>query len=585
METHWDIMPKTPEDIFEKLNALPKLVSTLLYNRNIKTTKEADEFLNPVYSKNVHDPFLFQDMQKAVDRIFIAIEKKENIIIYGDYDADGISSAILLDSIIEKLGGGVSVFLPHRQNDGYGLNIKNIEQFAKDEVNLIITCDCGISNRNEVKKAKKLGIDTIITDHHTVPDILPDAVAVIHPGIKNTTYPDNTLAGAGVAFKLLQGLLKHHKKTNEVLPDGEKHEAFEKWSLDMVAIATVADMVPLKGESRTLTKYGLLVLNKTRRAGLQKLYVEARIAEVDGKLKKRITEETIGFYIAPRINAAGRISHPKIAFDLLKTKSKTNAVDLAYLLDTHNKNRRQETEIILKDALHIVEKEQYDKEVLCVIGKNWSSGLVGLVASKLKEKYNRPALVVSHTQSLVGSGRSITGFNMIEAMQKMPEFFVKFGGHPMACGFTLKHIDIVEDFQNSLIKYFLETGDKDRRKVIKIDTEVDLEKLDWDMYNYVQRFEPFGKDNEKPKYLANELTITHIQQMGKGGKHVRLMVKHRSQRIFKVVGWNLCGRKEKDWCQILRIGDKIDIVFELGINEWNGTTELQRTIIDIRKTT
>jgi len=582
METRWDIMPDPPKEILENFN-LPEIISKLLYNRNITSAEEADEFLNPVYSKNVHDPFLFQDMQKAVDRIFEAIEKKEKIIIHGDYDADGISSAILLDSVILKLGGDVVVFLPHRENDGYGLNLKNVEQFAKDGINLIITCDCGISNKKEVDRANELGVDVIVTDHHTVPEILPDAVAIIHPNTKTEKYPDKTLAGAGVSFKLLQGLLKHHKKTNDKLPDGESHEAFEKWSLDMVAIATIADMVPLKGESRTLTKYGLLVLNKTKRAGLQKMYVEARLAETDGKLKKKITEDTIGFYIAPRINAAGRIAHPKIAFDLLKTKSRTDAVDLAFLLDSHNKNRREETEIILKDALHIVEKEQCNKEVICVVGENWSSGLIGLVAGKLKEKYNRPSLVIAHSHSLVGSGRSIEGFNMIETMQKIPEFFVKFGGHPMACGFTLKSVDIVQDFQKSLITSFLETASDDRRKVIIVDTEVELEKMDWDMYNYIQKFEPFGKDNERPKYLASELTILQKQQIGKDGKHIKLTVKHRTQRIFKVVGWNLCGGKEKDWCQILRIGDKIDIVFELSVNEWNGSRELQRTIIDIKK--
>jgi single-stranded-DNA-specific exonuclease len=584
MHTNWKILPEAPNDFLPN-SKFPQIISNLLYHRKIRTTEEAKEFLEPNYTHNVHNPFLFKDMEKAVQKIFKSIKNKEKIVIHGDYDADGISSAIILDSVLAKLGADVDVFLPHREKDGYGLNLNTVQMFKQSNIDIIITCDCGISNKKEIEKANEYGISVIITDHHTIPAEIPPAYAIIHPKIKEEPYPDKNLAGAGVAFKLLQALLLEHRKENSALPNGESHESFEKWSLDMVAIATIADMVPLRGESRTFTKYGLKVLNITRRTGLKKLFSEARLLDDDGVLRKKIDSDVVGFYIAPRLNAAGRIAHPKIAFDLVKTESGTEATDLAYAINEHNQNRKKETEKILQEAMEKVEREQMNKEVLCVVGKEWASGLVGLVASRLKEKYYKPALVMAHNSTLVGSGRSVDGFNLIETMQKMPEFFVKFGGHPMACGFTLKGLEVVPYFQETLIEHFLNSDAKDKTKTILIDSEVKMEQVDWEIYNYTQKFEPFGKENDKPKFLAKGLTILKIQPIGKDGKHLRLMVMHQTRRIFKMVGWSLCNGKGVNWCQNLKNGDKIDVVFEISINDWNGNRELQRTIIDIKKTT
>ncbi len=265
MQKIWRVSADPPQTFLDEHPELPPIVARLLYHRNLTTQPAIDEFLNPDYSIHVHDPYLFRDMTKAVERILRAGENGEKITIHGDYDADGVSASVILASLFKILNINFDVFLPHRETDGYGLNMNTVDLLHKQGTKIIITCDCGISNAPEIAKANELGMDVIVTDHHSIPAKLPDAYAIIHPKVIGETYPDQTLAGGGVAFKLAQGILRKHKESNELLPNGDKHEAYEKWLLDMVAIASVADMVPLLGESRTLTKYGLIVLNKTRR--------------------------------------------------------------------------------------------------------------------------------------------------------------------------------------------------------------------------------------------------------------------------------------------------------------------------------
>ena len=313
MNKKWEVFPDPPQSFFDEFPELPRTVASLLYHRNVRTQKQIDEFLNPDYSSDIHDPFLFKDMEKAVNRIFEAVEKKEKIVVHGDYDADGVSASTILISTLEGIGSkNNDIFLPHRETDGYGLNTNTIQKLSDEKTNLIITCDCGIRNIEAVAFASKLDIDIIITDHHAVPETPPDALAIIHPKVDDN-YPCKDLAGGAVAFKLMQGILKKHKEKNETLVNGQTHEQCEKWMLDMVAIASVADMVPLIGESRTLTKYGMIVLNRTKRIGLQKLLLEAQIIEENGTKKREIDTYTIGFQIAPRINAAGRMNHANVA--------------------------------------------------------------------------------------------------------------------------------------------------------------------------------------------------------------------------------------------------------------------------------
>ena len=601
MEKKWQVLDKPPKKLFKQLSTLPPTIVTLLFHRNIIEQKQIDEFLNPDYFQHVYDPFIFHDMDKTVKRIFKALENNEKIVVHGDYDADGVSASIILVETLKFLGAKdvinnkenkdtnpvVSVFLPHRETDGYGLNTNTIQTFIDSKTNLVITCDCGISNVKEIQMAKDNGIDVIITDHHTVPKQLPPALAIIHPKVNGETYPDKNLAGGGVAFKLTQALLKHYKKkglSNKNIPiqqDKQTTVGWEKWLLDMVAIASVADMVPLLGETRTLTKYGLIVLNKTRRIGLQKLLLEARILQKNGTVKKEITAGTIGFQIAPRINAAGRMNHANVAYNLLITKDETEAVKLASELNKNNEDRQKLTEKLVNQTLDNMDKKT---PILFYLGKNWSTGIIGLIAGKLKEKYNKPTIILAENNGeITGSGRSIKGFNLIESLQNVPEFFSNFGGHPMACGFTLKNKSILKKFRKELISNFKkQTKNLDLQPTLIIEDEIDLDNINFNLYNILKKFEPFGIGNSKPKYIAYNLTVINLKPIGQNKNHLSVTIKHKSEKKYRAVGWNLCN-ENNNWYKKLKIGDKIDMVFEINKNEWNGNKELQLIIIDLKK--
>lgn len=586
MKQRWDIQPEPPQTFFDEFPELPRTVASLLYNRSITNQASMDEFLAPDYSRDVHDPFLFRDMKKTVLRLFEAIEKGEQITIHGDYDADGVSASVILTDTLRALGAThLNVYLPHRETDGYGLNLKTIEFLSKNNTKLIITCDCGISNKNEVDLANECGIDVIITDHHSIPELLPNAFAIIHPKLQGETYPFKDLAGGGVAFKLAQAMLHTHKETHERLADGQAHDGFEKWLLDMVAIASVADMVPLLGESRTLTKFGLIVLNKTRRIGMQKLLLEARLLDDDGTMKKEIDAQTIGFRIAPRINAAGRLDHANTAYQLMVTKDGTEAVDLAWQLDQSNNERRRLTDEYVKEAIEQVEREQKNSPVLFVYKPHWTTGVVGLIAGQIKNKYGKPAIAMGLKQDEIsGSGRSIKGFNMIETLHEMPHCFSKYGGHPMACGFTLASPDMLKVCQNELIERFnKKTNGIDITPTLDIDAEIELEHVTWELYDLLDKFEPFGQANPQPLYLARGLTVIRTEPVGKEGKHLRILLKHKTNSVRKTIGWSLC-EGDTNWGKELKSGDMIDMVFEIGVNEWNGSRDLQMTIVDLRKT-
>ena len=588
MQKKWLVLESAPEQFLQEFSELPKSVANLLYHRDIRTQKKIDEFLNPDYSEDIHDPYLFSNIKKTVKRIFNAIEKQEKIIVHGDYDADGVSASVILVSTLRALGAkNVDVFLPHRETDGYGLNIKNIKKFIEEKINLLITCDCGISNYDEVKLAQKNNIDVIITDHHSVPEKTPPAHSIIHPLNKKEKYPDKGLAGGAVAFKVAQALLKKHSEKNETLPNGIIHEAFEKWLLDMVAIATVGDMVPLVGESRTLCKYGLVVLNKTKRIGLQKLLIEAKMMEENGYKKRKLDTYSVGFQIAPRINAAGRMNHANVAYNLLISEDETEAKRLATELNQNNLDRQKLTEDLFTKSIKDIEENQKDSPVLFILGDGWSTGIVGLIAGRLKEKYYKPTIVMAKNNGEVtGSGRSIEGFSLIEVLQENADFFEKFGGHPMACGFTLKNLEVLEDFKETLKKSFVEkTSEIDTSPILKIDAEIKLSDIDWDMWDILGKFEPFGQNNEKPKYLTKNLEIEKVDAIGQTKKHIKMVVSNKEKNIKKTcLGWSLCSETaETNWCEKLNIGDRVDLVYEIDLNEWNGNREIQLKIIDIKK--
>ncbi|OGH93216.1 MAG: single-stranded-DNA-specific exonuclease RecJ [Candidatus Magasanikbacteria bacterium RIFOXYD1_FULL_40_23] len=586
----WNVLPPPPDDFINSHPELPTTISRLLWNRNLRDQKRIDEFLNPDYSQDVHDPFLFQDMEKATDIIFKSIKNQENIVVHGDYDADGVCASAIIINGLRKLGAqNVDVFIPHRETDGYGLNPRTIEFLAEKKTDLIITCDCGISNYDEVAQAKKKKIKVIITDHHVVPKKVPKADAIIHPLVPDEPYPDKGLCGAAVGFKLVQGLLRKYARKNATLPDGQTFEGFEKWMLDLVAIASIGDMVPLLGESRTLTRYGLTVINKTRNIGLKKLLIVAGMADENGNSKRGVYDSyNMSFQIIPRINAAGRMDHANFAFALLMATDEKEAEDLAAQLNKNNTDRQKITEQYVSEARRqIKETGQKDNPVLFVVGQGWPTGILGLISGKIKDDYYRPSIVMGEGEKeIVGSGRSIREFNLILALQSMPEIFGKFGGHPQACGFTLKDKSILEEFKTKLTtRAATQTAEVDMTPQITVDAEVDLDEVNWKLYDLLQKFEPFGQANEEPKYLAKSVTLVNIDPVGQDGKHLRLTVKHNSHLLKKTIGFGLGDIKKysENWKESLKPGDKIDMVFSIGVNEWNGNRELQLTVEDIKK--
>jgi len=586
--THWNLLPSPPQSFLDKYPELPPVITRLLWNRNLREQQQIDEFLNPDYLQDLHDPFLFKDIKIALKIIFKAIEEQKKIVVHGDYDADGVCAAAIIINCLKKLGSkNVGVFIPHREIDGYGLNSNTIEELAKQKTDLIITCDCGISNFEQVKLAKKKKMQIIITDHHSIPDKIPKADAIIHPKMPKEKYPDKGLAGGAVAFKLVQALLKKHKEKNKTLPDGKPHESFEKWMLDLVALATIGDMVPLVGESRTLARYGLVVLNKTQNIGLKKLMIVAGITDEQGNIKRgKIDAYKVGFQIVPRLNAAGRMDHANTAFALLMAEDEKQAQELAEQLNKNNTDRQKLTDKLVKEAIEQIEEtNQKNNPILFVLGENWSTGILGLVSGRLKDKFYKPAIALAlNNGEITGSGRSISEFNMIESLQALPKFFDKFGGHPQACGLTLKNPEVFEDFKKAMLKRAKkEIGDIDLQPQIDIDAEVTLEDVDWKLCDLLQKFEPFGQANEEPKYTARRLTITRINPVGKDKTHLQISVKHNSNTIRKTIGFGLgdTSRFPEDWKNNLKVGDKVDMVFKVGVNEWNGNRELQLTIEDI----
>lgn len=589
MPKKWIIQELPPESFFAEHPELPPLVARLLWNRNQRTGEQIDEFLNPDYTSDIHDPFLFNDMEKAVALIFDAIENNHRIVVHGDYDADGVDAAAIISQTIKKLGGtNLGIFIPHREIDGYGLNNNTINFLHKENTSLIITCDCGISNTEEVTLANKLGMQVIITDHHAMPATFPPAAATIHPLVPGEKYPDKTLAGGGVAFKLAQGLLHRHHAKHALLPDGTSHEAFEKWLLDLVSISTVGDMVPLVGESRTLVRYGLTVLSKTRNLGLRALLTTAGLMDENGKPKKVFDTQTIGFQIAPRINAAGRMDHANVAFALLMAETEAEATNLANQLQKNNVDRQKMTEQLVKEAREQIKNTNQDKNpIIFVLGEGWNTGIVGLIASRIKEEFYKPTLVMGLNKNVItGSGRSVPGYNMIAALQSMPQFFHKFGGHPQACGFSLQSPDVLEDFKKAMLEKAAEgTKDIDLTPQIKIDAIVDLDEVNWKLYDLLQKFEPFGMANEEPLYAARNLTVMGVEPVGADGKHLRLLVKHNSHVIRKTIafGFGDPNKHPANWGESLKPNDKIDLAFNVNVNEWNGNRELQLMVVDIRK--
>lgn len=543
----------------EKFN-LSNLVAKILSNRNIlgREMQEDDikKFLNPTRD-DFYDPFLLPDMEQAVERIEQAINNKEKILIYGDYDADGITSTTILIKFFKEIGVEVDKYIPNRLEEGYGINNKALEEIKNRGIDLIITVDTGITANDQVKYANELGLDVIITDHHEPSDEIPKAVAVIDAKRKNNKYPFNQLAGCGIAFKLTQAIsIKRKLDPSKYLKN-----------LDIVSIGTISDLVPLVDENRVIVKLGLMLVKQTKNIGLRKLLLESQLKEVDST--------SISFGITPRINAAGRLGNQYDALNLFITEDVKEAERLSEVLNSYNIERQKIGNKIYEEAI----SQLKDEEKNCIIlGKeDWHHGVIGIVSSKITEKFNKPSILLCFENNIAkGSGRSVPGFDLYKAISSTKEYLLGFGGHTMACGLSLT-VENFEKFKKEITKYIDENLDISKlEKEIYIDENLTIDDLDIEKIKELKSLEPFGEENPEPIIMYENVEINGIRTLSEN-KHLKLSLK-KNDKIIDAIGFNLGELAEK-----YKIGDTIDIIGNIEINSFNGKDLIQIRLIDIRK--
>ncbi|MBI2634670.1 single-stranded-DNA-specific exonuclease RecJ [Candidatus Peregrinibacteria bacterium] len=509
-----------------------------------------------------HDPFLFEDMEKACVRIEKAMKNKERIIVFGDYDVDGISGTAILVHTLKKIHAEVSWRLPHRVEDGYGLSMKFIDEFIEKNIAVVITVDCGICCAKEIHKAKEHNIDTIVTDHHTIPEKYPDAHAILHPKLPKTNYPFNELTGAGVALKLAHALLQRN------LPE---YSQFFNSLLDLASLGTVADLGQLIGENRLIVKKGLEILSNTSWLGLRQIMDIARL-----KPGAKMDTTTIGFQIAPRINAAGRIGDPYTALSLLLQEEKNPKIDsLGKKLEELNTARQGLTQ----SAFEQLEAQLKDvKELPYMIiahHPDWHVGILGLIAGKLAEKYGRPAIIMQDFgDTLVASARSPKFFNIIDAISQCGEYLVSFGGHAQAAGCSLKKENL-DAFKEKIIAHTKENlKDSELKAVLEIDCELEPDEITLDFAEELENLAPFGAGNQRPTFVIRDVEPLLVNQVGAAKNHLKFLAKINEQNL-DVIAFRLGSFGEK-----LRRHKKIDIVCQLEKNSWQDRVSLQLQALD-----
>lgn len=577
MVKRWNLCASLDEKTRKQFPEFHPVILQLLFNRGLCEKKTINTFLYPDFDRHLYDPGIFCDMTKACDRIITALEKNEKILVYGDYDADGVSSSVLMVSSLQALGGDVSVYIPHRELEGYGLNETNTNYIIEQKYNLVITVDCAISNKNEIKTLQDTGIDVIVTDHHTEPLDLPAAHALINPQLSRESYPFKKLAGVGVAFKVIQGLMSRLTErkiflNKDFFETCGGYQGYIKWLLDLVSIGTVADCMPLLDENRLFVKYGLLVLQKSQRLGIRELLNHAGVSGKD------IQTYHIGFQLAPRINAAGRLDHANVAYELLMSKDPVRACELSNQLNDTNIERQNITERILQEI-----KSKFTaasgNNLVCVLGDDWLAGIVGLVAGKLVEYFNKPVIVMTKSKGLItGSGRSLSSFNMIDALQKLDKYLKAYGGHKMACGFTLKDNSLYDSFIkefDSIAGDFLKG--KDLTPIVSVDMEIALNEITWEIIKELELFEPFGYGNTEPTFLIKGARVVEFMILGRQDKHMRFSFE-QDGTTRKAIAFGFGDV----WGNQIRVGDLLDLVCNVGINEWNGNREIQLKVVDMK---
>ena len=541
------------EGVSTEQSDISPLLIQLLHNRGITDPAQFEAFL-AADERLANDPFLLQEMDKAVTRVLRALLGDELIAIYGDFDADGITAAVLLAQGISELGGRVISYIPHRFDEGHGLNLAALKNLKKQGVSLIVTVDCGITGVSEVEEGHKLGLDIIITDHHVPLAHIPSALAAIDPKLSGSTYPFYDLAGVGVAFKLLQAL---YKATHR---DGE----WEKF-LDLVALGTVVDMVPLLGENRYLVRRGIEGLNKSPRPGVRELVLSAGL-QMGG-----IDSSSISYSLGPRLNASGRMDHAVTSYELLTTSSPEQARELAAQLETRNAERQRLTAEVLAKARAKLLSDGTDQPILMVGGHDYPHGVLGVVAGKLVDEFYRPVVIMKlDGESVKGSARSIPGFDIVTALTECQDLLIRFGGHSQAAGFVTPRANL-ERLQQRLLEIAArQLADVDLRPALIIDAMLPLASLGRETYKVVSKLAPFGQGNQAPVFLSEKVKVMDSRIVGGGGKHLKLKLRD-GQILWDAIAFDLGDRE---------LSTYLDIVYNLETDHWNGRDQLRLNVLD-----
>lgn len=563
MRKRWNVIESdrtAVQGLVEKLNISP-ILAQVLVNRHIETAEDARRYLYDSLDDG-YDSFLMKGMERAVERISRAIDNDENIIIYGDYDVDGITSTSLLYMVLHELGAVPSFYIPERQSEGYGLNKEALQRLQEQHTDLVITVDCGISSFDIIEQYKQ-SMDIIVTDHHEPPSQLPQAYTVLNPKQKDCPYPFKELAGVGVAYKLCQALWKTRKG-----------EDFTKYT-EIVALGTIADLVPLRDENRILVKAGLEKIKNGENIGLQALL---QVSSLD---KNLINAGRIAFTVAPRLNAAGRISHAEQGVRLLLETNEDKARRMASSLSELNRERQDVEHAIATEAISQIEKEHRTKDgVLIAHGEGWHVGVIGIAASRLVEKYYRPSLVISvHEGVGKGSCRSISGFNMYEALKSADDLLLQYGGHPMAAGFSIA-AENIEAFRQRLNEYAAKNMTAEAYiPAVSIDAALQETDITLDAIAELSQLEPYGMGNSRPVFSMYHCAVEELRPIGRDKQHVRMSMDCNGVRL-QGVGWSMASL-----CEAILAGDEVDVAFQLERNDFNGTSSPQLVLQDVHEQT
>ena len=557
----YQLRKSPPKKILKEYSELER---TLLFGRSIKNKDDAKRFLSVSYDRDILDPFLMTGMERAVSRIIKAMKSGEKIAIFGDFDADGLCATVCWKDFFFRAGyENVTFYIPHRHEEGFGVSVEALSSLSDEGATLVITVDCGIADSKVFDDSRELGLDIIVTDHHEPVNGLPKVLAVVDPKRKGCSYPNPNLCGAGVAFKVIQGVLS---KDRFGIPEGH-----EKWLLDLVAVATISDSVPLVGENRALARYGLLVLRKSQRVGIMKLCRKLYLPQPN------LTEDDVGFMIAPRLNAASRMGDIKDAFTLLSTYDDAEAEEAVKGLERVNNERKGVVASMVKEvkAKTLVLE---NSEVIVTGNPNWRPSLLGLVANSLAEEYSKPVFLWGRdgSQTIKGSCRSYGGVDLLALMSSAEKNFKQFGGHRFAGGFSVD-FKSVHTLRESLNEAYSKTENTSCEEITEVDFLLSLDDVDETFYKKIERFSPFGVENPKPVFRFSNLLIERVKLFGKKSEHLELTFKKSSGREMKAIGF---FKTQENFNKRIKEGERVDLVATVEKSFFGGRVELRLRIVD-----